>query len=82
MEKYYFYWLSIRDGYYSEQRKKVMVKFATLISNRQTADGALLRAILDETLEDEQFRVSDKLLKEFVARVVEYSYQIPTRHFR
>jgi hypothetical protein len=82
MGKYYYYWLGVRHEYYSEHRRKLRVRLASLISSRQVTDGVLLRAIFEGILEDEQFRVSDKLLRDFAARVVEDSYEIPTRHLK
>jgi hypothetical protein len=82
MGEYYFYWLHVRQDYYSEHRKKLRIRFASLIGSHQVTDGVLLRAILYEILEDEHFRVSDKLLREFVSRVVKHSYEIPTRHLK
>ena len=78
----YYRRLNIRHEYYSQQCKKFRVRLAALIGGRRTIAGVLLGSVLNQIVEDQSFRVPDKLLREFVLRTVRDGDELATRHFK
>jgi hypothetical protein len=76
LAKHYYYWLPIRQNYYSRSRSTLRGKLARLISSGRSVDVFFLQPILESTLQEGTFKIPSDIIKELSIRIANESDKI------